>query len=101
LLALRLAAERAEHVLEAAERALVDAQPGLAAEHVDERIALIDELDLDLAVVEPGVAKHAAQFFARRVGALHLRLGRALGEAAPARAREQEVEQSLLRGILR
>src|SRR4029077_14640674 len=93
--------ERAEHVFEAAECALVDAEAGLTAEHVDQWIALVDELDLDLAIVEPAVAQHAAEFLARRVGALYLRLGRALREAAPAATRQQQIEQPLLGGVLR
>ena len=40
------AAERAEHVLEAGQRGLVDA--GLAAEYAHQRVAVVGELDLDL-----------------------------------------------------
>ena len=44
----QLAAERAEHVLEARERALVDA--GLTAEHGHERVGVVGDVDLETAI---------------------------------------------------
>ena len=103
LLALRLAAHRAEHVLQARERALVDAR--LPAEHGHQRVRLVGDIDLHVAVVEPTVAQHRAELLARGVArgrrARLRRLAGSFREPAPRGAWQQQVEQALLRGVLR
>ena len=76
--------------------------PGWPPSTRHQRIRVVGELDLDLAVVELAVAQHrrAASRASRRCSRRR-RLARAIGERAAAAARQQQIEQALLGGFLR
>ena len=91
------------------------------------RVALLGDLDLDLALIEPAVGEHLAQLLARAVAPLLLGAGRPLGLGLATRrhhkhsgafrlvrpfrlvrllhrlrpSREQQIEQALVRPLLR